>query len=64
MELHVIPNVGSVNSEHYLRDCLRGIYKKYLPYPMITLYFLTFILVGNLAHLPEKPSVGGELSKS
>ena len=22
MELHVIPNVGSVNSEHYLRDCL------------------------------------------
>jgi len=35
MELHVIPNVCSEYSEQYLRDCLRGIYKKYLLYPMI-----------------------------
>jgi hypothetical protein len=35
MELHVIPNVCSEYSEHYLRDCLRGICKKYLLYPMI-----------------------------
>ena len=35
MDLHVIPNVCSEYSEQYSRDCLRGIYKKYLLYPMI-----------------------------
>ena len=38
--------------------------KKHPLYRLILLYFLTFTLVGNLAHLPEKPSVGGEVSKS
>jgi hypothetical protein len=33
MDLHVIPNVCSEYSEQYLRDYLRGIYKKYLLYP-------------------------------
>ena len=38
--------------------------KKHPLYLLTLLYFLTFTLVGNLAHLPEKPSVGGEVSKS
>jgi hypothetical protein len=39
MELHVIPNVCSEYSEHYLRDCLRGICKKYLPLSHDSLIF-------------------------
>ena len=38
--------------------------QKHLLYRLTLIYFLTFTLVGNLAHLPEKPSVGGEVSKS
>ena len=64
LELHVIPNVCSEYSEHYFRDCQRVISKN--TYPIAWNYYnlLPSHLVGNLAHLPEKPSVGGQVSKS